>query len=146
MDATAGGRMMWFDKKHPDTIYLDKKKSIRPTIQASFEALPFPDETFDLVVFDPPHTSAGQHGIFYQKFGALRASKVIPVLYRAARELLRVLKNHGVLIFKWNTHDKPLDRVLSCFPIPPLFGQRTAHRTKHSSSTFWVTFIKKETV
>jgi len=136
---------MWFDKNNVDTVYIDKKKDVHPTIQASFEALPFPDETFHLVVFDPPHTNPGQHGIFYKKFGALRASKVIPVLYRATRELFRVLKQNGVLIFKWNTHDKPLNRILSCFPVPPLFGQKTAYQTKHSSSTWWVTFLKTET-
>lgn len=146
LDATAGKRMMWFDKNHKDTVYLDKRKDRHPSIVADFTRLPFRDECFDLVVFDPPHLSLPSGSILYEKFGSLRASKIVPVLYRASRELFRVLKKDCVLIFKWNTHNRELGRVLTCFPIKPLFGQRSAFRTKHASSTYWVTFVKHASV
>ena len=64
LDATCGGRMMWFNKRHPLALYLDNREiadvelcdgrhfSVRPDIVADFTALPFPDGSFRLVVFD----------------------------------------------------------------------------------------------
>ena len=143
LDATAGYRMMWFNKNHKDTVYLDQRRQVGPDLIAVWKALPFRDQTFDLVVFDPPHGSNGQKGVFADRYGTLLAHQQFPFVYWAARELLRVLKKGGSLIFKWNTHDKSLPRILQAFPIKPLFGQKTAYKTKHSSSTFWV-YFKKE--
>lgn len=143
LDATAGKRMMWFDKQNENVVYLDLKREVKPDIVADFRALPLRDSTFDLVVFDPPHTSAGEHGIFIQTFGALRAHRFVPDLYKASRELKRVLRNGGILIFKWNTHDYSLERAISLFPLKALFGQKTAYKTQSGSSTYWTTFLKQ---
>lgn len=144
LDATCGYRDMWFAKNHEETIYMDIKREVHPDIRADFRQLPFRDEVFDLVVFDPPHASVGEtgRGIFYKKYGSLRTSLVAPTLYKGSRELWRVLRSNGILIFKWNTHDRKLSRVLKFFPTKPLFGQKTAFRTAHASSTHWVTFQK----
>lgn len=66
LDATCGSRMMWFDKNHPEAIFIDKRKGVftaygneiivSPDIQVDFKNLPFEDESFYLVVFDPPHS------------------------------------------------------------------------------------------
>lgn len=143
LDATAGYRMMWFNKQRPDTVYMDLKRDVHPDIMGDFCHLPFRDDVFDIVVFDPPHTSAGKGGIFYQRFGALRASKFAPIIYRASRELFRVLKAKGVLLFKWNTHDYSLKRAIGLFPYPPLFGQKLSYKTVSGSSTYWATFQKQ---
>jgi hypothetical protein len=67
LDATCGARMMWFNKKNPLCLYVDRRElrqmklcdgrkfEIIPDVLADFTALPFPDESFYLVVFDPPH-------------------------------------------------------------------------------------------
>lgn len=67
LDATCGGRMMWFDHDNPACLYVDNRQleptnlcdgrmfSVQPDIVADFRDLPFPDKTFHLVVFDPPH-------------------------------------------------------------------------------------------
>jgi len=146
LDSTAGKRMMWFQKNYEETIYMDIKREVKPTIVADFRALPFRDEVFDLVIFDPPHTQPGSKGIFYRDFGSIRSSLVIPTLYKASRELFRVLKQGHFLIFKWNTHDKDLNRVLTAFPYKPLFGQRTTGKIHYrdTSRTYWVTFQKIE--
>jgi len=58
--------MFWFQKNRPDTVYMDirkveetlcdgRKLIIEPDIIGDFRDIPFPDDTFYLVVFDPPH-------------------------------------------------------------------------------------------
>ena len=73
LDVTCGSRTIWFDKNHPAAIYCDKRKAeyenvwgnnndkaerkcvIDPDIVCDFTNLPFQDNSFSLVVFDPPH-------------------------------------------------------------------------------------------
>jgi len=66
LDACCGSRMFWFDKHNPDVLYMDNRKlidtlcdgrvlEINPDIIADFRQMPFEDNTFYLVVFDPPH-------------------------------------------------------------------------------------------
>lgn len=142
LDATCGKRMMWFDKFSENCVYMDIRREMAPELVADFRVLPFADNTFNLIVFDPPHTSCVKsHGIFIRKFGALRSSTVHIDLYKAAKELFRVLKPHGILVFKWNTHDYKLEKILRLFPKRPLFGQKSAFRTKHASSTYWMVFL-----
>ena len=66
LDACCGGRSFWFDKHHPDALYIDirqeKKKfvgdgsnyGIQPDIKMDFRALGFSDNAFKLIVWDPP--------------------------------------------------------------------------------------------
>lgn len=143
LDATCGFREIWFEKDNALTVYIDIKKEVKPDIVADFKNLPFPEQTFNLVLFDPPHTSAGIKTVFAKKYGSIRMHKIISELYQTSRELFRVLKINGFLIFKWNTHHRKLDRILQYFPQKPLFGQKTAFRTKHASSTYWCLFLKR---
>ena len=72
LDACCGSRMFWFDKNDERAVFVDIRRErhelpdassrggqrelvIDPDYQADFTALPFPDGTFHLVVFDPPH-------------------------------------------------------------------------------------------
>lgn len=66
LDACCGSRMFWFDKHNPYTTYMDIRKEyeelptghvidVNPDIIGDFRDMPFPDNEFDLVVFDPPH-------------------------------------------------------------------------------------------
>lgn len=66
LDACCGPRMMWFNKRHPNTLYIDIRREnfiasggdkiiIDPDMIADFRNLPFPDKSFKLVVWDPPH-------------------------------------------------------------------------------------------
>lgn len=143
-DATAGRRMMWLQKRREDTVFLDKRREVKPDIVADFRQLPFKDSIFDLVLFDPPHLSTGETGVFRRKFGTINHF-TLGGLYHASRELFRVLKNSCFLIFKWNTHDYSVKQVLQYWPWPPLFGQRTTGRIKYRnvSQTWWFCFIKE---
>lgn len=71
LDVTCGGRSIWFNKKHPLTLYCDKRDEeyeqvfgkahpyprhikVHPDMIIDFTDLPFDDDTFYLAVFDPP--------------------------------------------------------------------------------------------
>lgn len=148
LDATAGNRSMWFDRKHKHTIYIDQRPEVKPDIVCDFRKLDFPDAKFYLVVFDPPHLQwLGQKSVFRRKYGALNKETWPDDIKRGAAELWRVLKPFGVLIFKWADHDIPYEDVLRLFPEKPLFGQVTAanQRSKDGSKpyrTYWFCFLK----
>ena len=115
LDACCGGRMMWFDKQHPNTLYIDIRKEdkgfisdapnyeVRPDIVMDFRKMNFSDKIFRLVVWDVPHllsNRAGQKGIFRKKFGVLEAETWQSDLNKGFKECWRVLQDYGVLIFK----------------------------------------------
>lgn len=75
LDVTCGARTIWFDKKNPTALFCDKRReeyhnlwknaencslNIDPYILFDFTALPFPDNSFPLVVFDPPHLTSAK--------------------------------------------------------------------------------------
>ena len=66
LDACCGSRMFYFDKSNDRVLYMDNRSethtlcdgrvlNIAPDIQADFRDMPFDNESFNLVVFDPPH-------------------------------------------------------------------------------------------
>ena len=73
LDVTCGSRTIWFNKEHPATVYCnireeeltgiwksgdgqaERKCIVKPDIKCDFTDHPFEDESFSLVVFDPPH-------------------------------------------------------------------------------------------
>ena len=83
LDACCGSRMFWFDRKNPDTIFMDcrelesdlcdgRKLVIKPDVIGDFRDIPFADELFRMVVFDPPHlVQAGEKSWLVQKYGKL---------------------------------------------------------------------------
>lgn len=139
--------MFWFDKQHEDTLYMDnrelettlcdgRKLIVAPDIIADFRNMPFEDNSFYLVVFDPPHLiKAGEKSWLAQKYGKLNEATWRMDLMQGFDECMRVLKKHGTLIFKWNEEQIPLKEVLECFGQQPLFGDKR-------SKTHWVVFMK----
>lgn len=83
LDACCGARMFWFDKNHPSAVYMDNRElettlcdgrvlNIKPDLVADFCNIPYPDETFYLVIFDPPHLiRAGKDSWMAAKHGKL---------------------------------------------------------------------------
>lgn len=149
LDACCSGRMFWFDKENPNALFADirevdmtctdgKRLIVNPDVVADFREMPFPDNTFRLVVFDPPHLrDLGDNSIMAQKYGKL-AYHWRDDIRAGLKESLRVLKDHGVLIFKWNESEIPIKEVLPLCPQAPLFG----HRNGRKDYTIWMTFIK----
>lgn len=153
LDVCCGGKMFWFNKKHPNAIFVDqrmvkpmivgkgrnaRKFSCDPDIVMDFRSLKFPKNSFNLVVFDPPHyTKAGKDSYMRQKYGILEATWKED-LKKGFEECFRVLKPHGILIFKWSEYSIPLKEILKLTPIEPLFGNKSGKAQK----THWVTFMK----
>lgn len=151
LDATAGSRMMWFNKSHPNTVYFDQRNeshvlcdgralNVNPDVVGDFTNLPFESESFFLIVFDPPHlTKIGASSWMAKKYGQLLPTWETDIR-GGFEECWRVLKPNGTLIFKWNSVQVPLEKVLSILPIRPLFGHSSARHGK----TMWMTFFKQE--
>lgn len=149
LDACCGSRMFWFNKNHPNTVFADirheshilcdgRRLEIKPDIISDFRNMKFPDKSFKLVVFDPPHLkSAGKTGWQAKKYGSLQETWQND-LKLGFDECMRVLDVYGVLIFKWNEHSIKVNEVIKVFCHEPLFG----HRTGQSSKTMWMAFMK----
>jgi len=113
LDPCCGAKMMWFDKQNQRALFGDVRSEshtlcdgraleIKPDLVMDFTALPFDDETFRLVVFDPPHLIyAGEKSWLRKKYGRLNA-QWRESLKKGFAECFRVLKPEGILIFKWN--------------------------------------------
>ncbi len=158
LDAACSSRMFWFNKNHPETLYVDKRSlketlcdgrkiNINPDLIADFRNLPFPDKSFKLVIFDPPHLkSLGENSWMAKKYGVLNKNTWKEDLTKGFSECWRVLDIHGSLVFKWSTETEtrsiPFKEVLSLFCAKPLFG----HPTAKSGRTMWCVFFKSEDV
>lgn len=112
---------------------------INPDYLADFTNLPFQDNSFPLVVFDPPHlVRNGNRGWLAKKYGKLRESWEAD-LRAGFAECFRVLRPEGTLIFKWHEHEIPVSKILALTPERPLFGNRGGRTQK----THWIVFMKE---
>lgn len=147
LDACCGSRMFWFDKENPDVTFMDCRQyyeelptghvvNVDPDIVADFRDMPFEDDVFDMVVFDPPHLiNVGESSWLAKKYG--RLDELWPEDIRQGfAECMRVLRPAGTLIFKWNEDQVPLSEVLEAIGQQPLFGNKR-------SKTHWLVFMKK---
>jgi hypothetical protein len=151
LDATCGSKMMWFDHNHPDALYIDKRNEQRvfkdgtivtivPDEIVDFTNMPYADESFYLVVFDPPHIlrlKESTSSIIRFKYGQLFPGWE-SIIKEGFNECFRVLKTNGILIFKWGEPDVSVEKVLSLLDRQPLFG----HTTGKHGKTKWMTFMK----
>ena len=148
--------MFWFDHKDSRAVFVDKRREshtltdrsskggsrklvIDPDQIADFTALPFPSDSFALVVFDPPHLLRnGKTSWMGRKYGKLTGDWK-QELRSGFAECFRVLRPDGTLVFKWNESDVPVSQVLALTPARPLFGNRCGKTAK----THWIVFIKQ---
>ena len=111
---------------------------VDPDILMDFTNMPFADNTFYLVVFDPPHLiRAGEKSWLAKKYGKLDQDWQDD-LRQGFNECFRVLKPNGTLIFKWNETQIKVKDILALTDHQPLFG----HLTRRSGCTHWFTFMK----
>ncbi|MDU0328601.1 class I SAM-dependent methyltransferase [Paenibacillus sp. 3LSP] len=148
LDACCGSRMFWFDKEHEDVIYMDNRQlndvlcdgrtlNVNPDVIADFRNMPFEDNSFYLVVFDPPHlVKAGEESWLAKKYGKLDELWQFDIR-QGFSECMRVLKPNGTLIFKWNEDQVSLKEVLEAIGYKPLFGNKR-------SKTHWLVFMKTD--
>lgn len=147
LDVCCGPRGMWFDKKDERALFMDirsgeyqltcqkKALEVKPDVFGDFRSLDYKDETFYLVVFDPPHLKRYSESDITKRFGKL-SSDWQNDISKGFAECFRVLKKNGVLIFKWSESQYKIGDVLKLTDEKPLFGHKT------TKTTHWVTFMK----
>ena len=157
LDPCSGSRMMWFDRAQRDAVFGDGRSEtltltdrshgrpdgtrsliVCPDILMDFRNLPFQDETFRLVAFDPPHLlRCGSRSWLAAKYGRL-SQDWREDLRAGFSECFRVLHADGTLVFKWNETQVKLSQVLALTPHRPLFGNTSGRK----SGTHWLVFMK----
>ena len=149
LDATAGSRMMWFDRENKHTLFADNRyeKSIlcdgrvleiKPDVKFDFTNMPFNNNVFYLVVFDPPHLiNLGKKSWMAKKYGYLFPTWESDIK-AGFDECMRVLKLNGTLIFKWNENQISINKIIKIINHKPLFG----HPSGRNGQTIWMTFMK----
>lgn len=155
LDVCCGSRMFWFNRNDSRAVFLDKRREthtlpdvsssggkrklvINPDIVADFTSLPFPDNSFAVVIFDPPHFARnGKNGWMAKKYGVL-AGDWRNEIRKGFEECFRVLKPEGTLIFKWNEDQVSVSEIMALTPERPLVGSRYG---KHYKS-HWLVYLK----
>jgi ubiquinone/menaquinone biosynthesis C-methylase UbiE len=149
LDVCCGSRMFHFNKQNPSVIYNDLRTErhilcdgreliINPDVNMNFKNLSYPDNSFSVVVFDPPHlVSLGEKSWMAKKYGILEKSWKEDITVGFS-ECFRVLKPSGVLIFKWNETQIKTREILNLTNVKPLVG----HISGKQANTHWITFLK----
>lgn len=151
LDACCGGRCFWFNKAHPNALYVDNRvrehghddhrpnHTVQPDKVMDFRNMDFPDNTFKMVVFDPPHIF-GKPDAFrmLKKYGHLDKETWKDDIKKGFDECWRVLDNYGTLLLKWNETSVKVKDILAVIGREPLVGQ-TINR---GLTTHWFVFMK----
>ena len=155
LDVTCGARSIWFNKQHPLAIYFDRRDeehekdfhnntqtiSVHPDVVGDFKDLPFDDNVFSLVVFDPPHRYGLKESWIMKKYGTYDSKEeLLDNIAKGFAECMRVLKPDGVLVFKWAEIQIPTTEIIKAIGHQPLFG----HHSGKKSNTNWLCFMKVE--
>lgn len=144
--------MFWFDKQDPRALFVDIRREtwitdtrpgrsptvVNPDVLADFSNLPFPNNSFALVIFDPPHlVRNGKQSRTSRKYGDLKGDWR-EMIRKGFAECFRVLKPEGTLVFKWNELDVPVAEIMALTPERPLVGNRSPIVSK----THWLVYLK----
>lgn len=124
LDVCCGSKMFYFDKKDQRVLFGDKRDEshvlcdgraleIKPDVLLDFRHLQFKDNSFSIVVFDPPHLiKAGNKSWLALKYGKL-GQRWQEDIRKGFSECFRVLKPDGTLIFKWSETQITVKEILA---------------------------------
>ena len=143
LDPASSMRSFYFNKKDKRVLFGDIREKethlltngqtihIEPDQVMDFRNIPYPDKSFQCVVFDPPHMlRLSEKSWMRKKYGVLDDNTWQEDLTKGFFECFRVLKINGTLIFKWNEVSIPLKEILKLTP--------------PSTSQSWVIHLVKE--
>lgn len=149
LDVCCGSRMFYFKKENEDVAFMDIRThyeelesghviDVRPDVVGDFRDIPFDNDSFHMVVFDPPHLiNAGDNSWLAKKYGKLDKESWREDISSGFNECMRVLKPNGTLIFKWNEEQIALPEILKAIDYEPIFGQKR-------SKTQFLVFMKED--
>ena len=146
LDVCCGSRMFYFDKSNPEVLFQDNRELettlcdgrtllVKPDVNMDFRNMDYADNTFKIVVFDPPHLiHAGTVSWLSKKYGVL-PKEWKSYLKAGFDECMRVLEPDGLLVFKWNENQISFSEVMKVLKRKPLLGDKRG-------DTRWVIFMK----
>jgi hypothetical protein len=140
LDLSAGNRAAWFNKNHPDAVYVDIRPEVEPMIVADSRALPGEVGTdYDLVIFDRPHKNNAASFGMARSYGHFTAEEIRDIIKRTAAEAHRVTRHGALMAFKWNDHSRKLTDALGMLQPywEPLICHGIHRQQRHGSSTSW---------
>jgi ubiquinone/menaquinone biosynthesis C-methylase UbiE len=153
LDATCGTRSIWFDKQCQEAVFFDQREGVEakkmgtkryertmvvePDVIGDFRQLPFEDESFYHVVFDPPHVHCSEKAWLFKMYGTLPENWA-GLIHDGFWECMRVLKPYGTLVFKWSDLEISTRQVIDAIGCTPLYG----HRSGKKMNTHWMVFMK----
>lgn len=114
-------------------------------MKMDYRDLSFSDESFNLVVWDPPHLKdINEKSWFAIRYGSLCSETWQKDIKQGYQEIMRVLKPNGIMIMKWSKGKEnskrciSLKEMLEILPDQPIVG----HTTGSNSQTNWLCFMK----
>ena len=153
LDPASAMRSFYFDKQDARVLFGDirEKEShllcngqtihIQPDEVMDFRSIPYPDESFQCVVFDPPHLfNLSEKSWMRKKYGVLDKETWRDDITRGFSECFQVLKSNGTLIFKWNETSIPTKDVMALTEYKAVLGHPSGKRM----GTHWLLYIKTE--
>lgn len=137
LDLTAGNRAIWHNKNHPLAVYLDKRKSVKPTIVCDTTELPESvGHGYNLVCWDPPHMNCGPNSNMSKVYGYHTTKEILETIEKTGSGVHKITAENALMALKWNNHDIKLERVFKLLPNwEPLFGHLTKDGPR--SQTYW---------
>jgi hypothetical protein len=152
LDPASAMRSFYFDKQDPRVLFGDIREDethtftngqtikVKPDMVMDFRSLPFADESFTHVIFDPPHlTGLAESSWMRKKYGVLNKETWREDITAGFSECFRVLRAGGTLVFKWNEFSIPVKTILELAKHKPVVGHPSGKR----SQTHWILFIKE---
>ena len=162
LDATCGFKGIWYQKNHPFVTFMDCRKGIfdgktdkqtfknrrvvkiNPDVVSEWKDAPFPDDYFDMIVFDPPHLITKNRNAklsqLQKQYGVMYEDTWKHIMKEGIDNLFKKLKPEGIFILKWCENNKRIDEVIRLFPYRPLFGSNT--KSKGYTANYWIVFLK----
>jgi hypothetical protein len=151
LDPASSMRAFYFNKKDERVVFGDIREDethlltngqtikIKPDEVMDFRNIPYENESFQCVIFDPPHMlKLSEKSWMRKKYGVLDSDNWQDDLTKGFAECFRVLKINGTLIFKWNEVSIPLKEILTLTPYKAILGHPSGKRM----GTHWVLFMK----
>lgn len=151
LDPCCGSKMFYFDKNNSLVLFCDireiettlcdgRKLEVKPDMICDFRNMPFPNESFRGVIFDPPHLqSLGSNSYLALKYGTLPfGEEWKDYIKKGFDECMRVLQKGCLLVFKWNEHEIPQKDLLAVLAVEPLMSAKSGRDWK----THFMVFVK----
>jgi len=142
IDLCCWWRMFRYDKNNPLVHFMDIRKlpswsiksrpnfTVDPDEIWDFRNIQHPDNTFKVVIMDPPHLRSlwDKSWMAMKYWKVSRERKVDMELW--FKEAMRVLQDRWILIFKRNDSEISVSEIVKIFPIKPSIWQRTWKNNK----------------